>query len=58
MIDCGFMIVFGGIDNYFMLVDLCIKYFDLIGKVVEKVLVVVDIIVNKNMVLFDSCFVF
>lgn len=58
MIDCGFIIVLGGIDNYFMLVDLCSKYFILIGKVVEKVFVFVDIIVNKNMVLFDSCFVF
>lgn len=47
----GYVIVLGGINNYSMLIDLCLK--GVIGKDVENILVKVDIIVNKNMVLFD-----
>lgn len=50
-VEKGYKLIFGGIDNYLMLIDLCFK--GVIGKVVEQKLGVVDIIVNKNMVFFD-----
>lgn len=43
--------IFGGIDNYLILLDLINK--NIIGKVVEKRLDDVYIIVNKNIILFD-----
>jgi glycine hydroxymethyltransferase len=50
----GYTIVSGGTDNHVMLIDLRSKFPDLTGKVAEKVLVLADITVNKNMVPFDS----
>lgn len=49
--ECGYKVVFGGIDNYLFLVDLVDK--NLIGKEVDVVLGCVNIIVNKNSVLND-----
>lgn len=45
------VVLIGGLDNYLLLIDL--KLFGLIGKVVEKVLDEVGIIVNKNIILFE-----
>lgn len=50
----GYKVVSGGTDNHLMLIDLRSKFPDLTGKVAEKVLVLADITVNKNMVPFDS----
>lgn len=53
-IERGYKVVSGGTDNHLMLIDLRSKFPDLTGKVAEKLLVSVDITVNKNMVPFDS----
>ncbi len=50
----GYNVVSGGTDNHVLLIDLRSKYPDLTGKVAEKILVLADITVNKNMVPFDS----
>lgn len=47
----GVDFVMGGIDNYLLLVDLCLK--GLKGVLVEQVLECVGIICNKNGILFD-----
>lgn len=56
-LNCGYKVVFGGIENYLFLLDLVDK--NLIGKEVDVVLGCVNIIVNKNSVLndFKSLFV-
>lgn len=56
LIVCGYKIVFGGIWNYLMLVDMIGK--DVFGKDVEVVLGKVYIIVNKNFVFNDLCLLF
>jgi glycine hydroxymethyltransferase len=50
--DMGYHIVSGGTDNHLMLIDLRNK--NITGKEAEKVLGMVDITVNKNMVPFDD----
>lgn len=49
-------IVFGGMENYVMLVDL--RLVSMIGKKVDKLMSGVNIIVNKNIVFFDLEFFF
>lgn len=56
MQDCGYKIVFNGIDNYLFLLDFIDK--DIIGKDVDVVFGCVNIIVNKNLVLKDLCLLF
>jgi glycine hydroxymethyltransferase len=53
-IDMGYKVVSDGTDNHSMLIDLRIKYPDINGKEVEKVLGLADITVNKNMVPYDT----
>ncbi|MCL2727913.1 MAG: serine hydroxymethyltransferase [Bacteroidales bacterium] len=53
-INRGYKVVSGGTDNHVMLIDLRPKFPEMTGKVAEKVLVMADITVNKNMVPFDS----
>jgi glycine hydroxymethyltransferase len=53
-IDMGYKVVSDGTDNHSMLIDLRIKYPDINGKEVEKVLGFADITVNKNMVPYDT----
>lgn len=48
--------MFGGIDNYLFLFDFIDK--DIMGKDVDVVLGLVNIIVNKNFVFNDLCFLF
>ena len=50
----GYKVVSGGTDNHMMLIDLRTKFPELTGKVVENILVLADITVNKNMVPFDT----
>ena len=52
LMDKGYHIVSGGTDNHCMLIDLRSK--NLTGKEAERVLGLVDITVNKNMVPFDT----
>ncbi len=48
----GYDVISGGTDNHCMLVDLRNK--NITGKEAERVLGLVDITVNKNMVPFDT----
>jgi glycine hydroxymethyltransferase len=48
----GYNIISGGTDNHLMLIDLRSK--NVTGKQAEKVLGLVDITINKNMVPFDT----
>jgi glycine hydroxymethyltransferase len=50
--DLGYTVISGGTDNHSMLIDLRNK--GLTGKEAERVLGLVDITVNKNMVPFDT----
>ena len=52
--DRGYNIISGGTDNHLMLIDLCSKFPEITGRMVENTLVEADITVNKNMVPFDS----
>lgn len=52
LINEGFRIVFGGIDNYLVVVDVK-GFIGFIGKEVEEILDLVGIICNKNIILFD-----
>lgn len=55
-VECGYDVIFDGIDNYLFLLFL-IKQ-DIIGKDVDVVLGKVFIMVNKNVVLNDLCLFF
>lgn len=50
--DLGYQVISGGTDNHSMLIDLRNK--NITGKEAERVLGLVDITVNKNMVPFDT----
>ncbi len=50
--DLGYAVISGGTDNHSMLIDLRNK--NITGKEAERVLGLVDITVNKNMVPFDT----
>ncbi|MBL0043441.1 MAG: serine hydroxymethyltransferase [Flavobacteriales bacterium] len=52
LVESGYQIVSGGTDNHCMLIDLRSK--NITGKEAERVLGLVDITVNKNMVPFDT----
>jgi glycine hydroxymethyltransferase len=52
LMDLGYHVISGGTDNHSMLVDLRNK--NITGKEAERVLGLVDITVNKNMVPFDT----
>lgn len=49
--EFGYMFVFGGMDNYLILCDLCLKGVD--GVCVEKIFDLFYIIFNKNLVSGD-----
>jgi glycine hydroxymethyltransferase len=51
-VDKGYDVVSGGTDNHCMLIDLRSK--NVTGKEAERILGLVDITVNKNMVPFDT----
>jgi glycine hydroxymethyltransferase len=51
-VDMGYHVVSGGTDNHCMLIDLRSK--NVTGKEAERILGLVDITVNKNMVPFDT----
>jgi glycine hydroxymethyltransferase len=51
---CGYRLVSGGTDNHLMLIDLRAKDANLTGAAVEQWLQSAGIIVNKNMVPFDT----
>ena len=53
-INRGYKVISDGTDNHLMLIDLRSKFPDITGKIVENTLVKSDIIINKNMVPFDS----
>lgn len=48
----GLWLISGGIENYFVLVD--VMLFGIVGVDVESVLEKCGIMVNKNMILFDE----
>jgi len=52
LMDLGYHVISGGTDNHSMLVDMRNK--NITGKEAERVLGLVDITVNKNMVPFDT----
>jgi len=52
LVKRGYQVISGGTDNHCLLIDLRNK--DLSGKAAEKLLGLVDITVNKNMVPFDD----
>jgi glycine hydroxymethyltransferase len=52
MIESGFRITSGGTDNHLMLVDVTSK--GVTGKEMQDILQAADIIVNKNMIPFDT----
>ncbi len=52
LVESGYQIVSGGTENHCMLIDLRSK--NITGKEAERVLGLVDITVNKNMVPFDT----